>query len=582
MSGNVQRERIIVPKPLVPALLYHLHNHNDAHPARTQQKASFQRQFFAITLDKHLDLLYKNCYKCAVIQKLPKQNVPNETKTLVEGPQTHFHADVIKRAGQNILTVKDHFSSYQDAIIIDSEKAQDLKQGLIILTAAMRRPGQIFVSVDNSPGFKSLSGQPDKDLAKLNIEIIKTDEINKNANAVIDKGCQELEDELKRLEPEGGKISLATLKLAILNLNSKLRRRGNISSYEINTARDQDSGANLQLDDKSLRQDQLAKRNDTRNLPESPGMVNVGDTVKIKNKTDKHKANEIFVVTAEAKEDKVGIQKILHPLQGSKAKIMSKVYQANPKHLVMVHKAEQVNYDEEDETYDDPHEPSPVKTETPWNPINSNFYHDSSDDEEDDEEINLKPSDHARVPAVPLQLSDADNELEWDNSPEQFQLQPSPEHSADEALLPRQLFNQEDSNEEETHVDLTDSTSDEEVFHRDEFATPPSAPRLKRNNAMRIKRNIEPVSEPRTTVTREFLHSGRYQSISNPTTPSQVVLNERQSLGNILNPRNPIVPETVAMNQEVQRLEQALDEHQNRRMRARKKIDYAKLHKFGR
>ena len=93
---------------------------------------------------------------------------------------------------------------------------------------------------------------------------------------------------------------------------------------------------------------------------------------------------------------------------------------------------------------------------------------------------------------------------------------------------------------------------------------------------------IPSVSEPRTTVTREFLHSGRYQSISNPTSPSQVVLNERQGLENILNPRNPIVPETVAMNQEVQRVDQALDEFQNRRMRARKKIDYAKLHNFGR
>ena len=58
MSGNVARERIVIPKPLVPALLYHLHNHNDVHPTKTQQKQIFQRQFYAIHLDKHLDLLY--------------------------------------------------------------------------------------------------------------------------------------------------------------------------------------------------------------------------------------------------------------------------------------------------------------------------------------------------------------------------------------------------------------------------------------------------------------------------------------------------------------------------------------------
>ena len=83
LSGNVLRERIERrerekknrekrKKPLVPALLYHLHNHRDQHPVKSQQKSSFQRQFFAIHLDKHLDLLYKNCYKCAIVQKLPK------------------------------------------------------------------------------------------------------------------------------------------------------------------------------------------------------------------------------------------------------------------------------------------------------------------------------------------------------------------------------------------------------------------------------------------------------------------------------------------------------------------------------
>ena len=50
MSGNLNRERIVIPKPLVPALLYHIHNHNEQHPIRSQQKASFTRQFYAIQL----------------------------------------------------------------------------------------------------------------------------------------------------------------------------------------------------------------------------------------------------------------------------------------------------------------------------------------------------------------------------------------------------------------------------------------------------------------------------------------------------------------------------------------------------
>ena len=90
--------------------------------------------------------------------------------------------------------------------------------------------------------------------------MVKTDEINKNSNAVIDRGCQELEEELKRLEPEGGKLTISTLRLAIFNLNGKLRRRGTISAYEINTSRDQITGDNLLLSDKKIRDDQLQKR----------------------------------------------------------------------------------------------------------------------------------------------------------------------------------------------------------------------------------------------------------------------------------------------------------------------------------
>ena len=129
------------------------------------------------------------------------------------------------------------------------------------------------------------------------IKLVKTDEINKNANAVIDKGCQELEEEIKRLEPEGKPINLAILKQAVLNLNSRLRRNGTISAYEINTARDQINGQNLTLDDQQIRNKQLeARKSEAANENND---IKVGDTVKIKNKNDKHEANDTFLITAQ-------------------------------------------------------------------------------------------------------------------------------------------------------------------------------------------------------------------------------------------------------------------------------------------
>ena len=51
----------------------------------------------------------------------------------------------------------------------------------------------------------------DQELEKLKIDLIDTDEFNKNANAVIDKGCRELEEEILKLAPEGQSISQAVL-----------------------------------------------------------------------------------------------------------------------------------------------------------------------------------------------------------------------------------------------------------------------------------------------------------------------------------------------------------------------------------
>ena len=152
-------------------------------------------------------------------------------------------------------------------------------------------------------------------MEKLQITLVKTDEINKNSNAVIDKGCQELEEAIKKLEPEGKQITNSTLKLAILNLkNSKLRRRGKLSAYEIHSSRDQVTGDNMKLDDTQLRENQLKTR-ETKQASSLTPEVHVGDTVVTRSRDDKHSAKDMYIVTNKSKEN-VEIQKILHPLYG--------------------------------------------------------------------------------------------------------------------------------------------------------------------------------------------------------------------------------------------------------------------------
>merc|ERR1719347_1359787 len=116
----------------------------------------------------------------------------------------------------------------------------------------------------------SLVTRKDKELESLKVVLTLTDEFNKNANAVIDKGCQELEEELTKLVPGGNKLTQSILSKAVLQLNLKLRRRGTLSAYEIHTARDLHTGENLNLDDKLLRQKQLQVRKDQNIKTDGP------------------------------------------------------------------------------------------------------------------------------------------------------------------------------------------------------------------------------------------------------------------------------------------------------------------------
>ena len=92
------------------------------------------------------------------------------------------------------------------AALIQSEKAQDLKMGIINLTTSIRHPGPITIVTDSAPGLLSLA-KSDKDLRDLHISIVIKDHLNKNYNAVVNRACQDVESEIRKLAPEGKKIS---------------------------------------------------------------------------------------------------------------------------------------------------------------------------------------------------------------------------------------------------------------------------------------------------------------------------------------------------------------------------------------
>ena len=138
----------------------------------------------------------------------------------------------------------------------------------------------------------------DEELNKLQITVITADEFNKNYTAVVDKACQEIEAELRKLRPEGGKVTVTDLAQATLSMNLKLRRKEGVAAYEMHTARKLETGQNIHLDDVKLRKSQITARRHDSQQPVTHPTPKPGDTITNLSPQPKHVARDMYLVTA--------------------------------------------------------------------------------------------------------------------------------------------------------------------------------------------------------------------------------------------------------------------------------------------
>ena len=148
--------------------------------------------------------------------------------------------------------------------------------------------------------------------------------------------------------------------------------------------------------------------------------------------------------------------------------------------------------------------------------------------------------------------------------------------------------------DEDTHANDTitsEDSSDDNVFNDEEYQNPSGQPKLKRNNAMNLK-ELKRSNAMRLKERPGFETEARRSDpritrriLSNPSSPYNINLNERQNLDDVLNPNIPLLPDLVNMGPRVQNLELALEvaEPQVVRRSTRRKnpIDYLKFHKEG-
>ena len=388
-NGQSGKDRLVIPTPLIPSVLWHLHNAEN-HPTKTQLRQMFDKLFYGIMVQNQLDALYQDCYQCKASAPLPKQCTNHVACTEVSHPGHFFHADIIRRERQKIFIIRDNFSSLTSATLVPSEQSQDLKEAIISLTSPIRLADSITVRVDAATGFQALKHHPD--ITQLGIIIQVGDTHNKNSNAVVDKACLELETEINKLQPTGGTVTLATLAQAILLLNQKIRRSDKLTATEIHFARDRITKENIILDDSQIRQSQLNSRHLSPPTSKSP-QVMPGDTVLVTNKPPKHHNRDFYLVTS-TEENAVSMQKIT-PGPSGNINLQPKIHTTTKNLLHPVYKSNHLIQPAISQPPPPPVQPTPPSQQ--WTPFQPYFQQEDSDTEstEDGNSSESEDSSHS-------------------------------------------------------------------------------------------------------------------------------------------------------------------------------------------
>ena len=295
--------RIVIPREFAYSYTVILHR-KFAHPLPSQMLKLFNRNFFMLDAAEVIKEVTNNCdFPCQAMKAVPKETLQFTTETKPPSAGSFFNADVLVESGQKILVIREHLTSYTDALIIPNEQKPTLRDHLIILSSKLRSNSPITIRVDPQSSFKAL--RSDRILAEEEITLEIGSSKNINKNAVAEKGIGELRNELVRASPGGGPYSAKTLAKALFNLNNRIRHTGR-SARELWVRRDQTSSQGLDFQDEDISNLQSSMRTSshpTSAKHKSNGApkvvlptVKVGDRIFIKSDKSKNRARDQYVV----------------------------------------------------------------------------------------------------------------------------------------------------------------------------------------------------------------------------------------------------------------------------------------------
>ena len=276
-------ERIVVSRSVLHGLVTAVHLRFN-HPSQYQMQQVMARYFYALDMEGAIKATCSSWQHCNSLKYIPPPLVPQSSCSPPDIIGSSFALDVMRRAGQCILILRETVSSYAVTRLIDNLQHQTFRDAILSLVTEMRSCCRsVEVWVDNASGLKAV--ESDSVLKSHDIILVFGEIKNVNKNPVAEYAVKELGLECLHICPEGGPVTTVTLALATANMNSRIRYHG-LSAKEVWTQRDQVTGDQLALDDRQI----ILKQHCERSLK-------VGDLVYIVSDGDKTKAREKYLVT---------------------------------------------------------------------------------------------------------------------------------------------------------------------------------------------------------------------------------------------------------------------------------------------
>ena len=293
--------KVYVPSLFLSAILTVMHVRLLC-PLPTQLQRMFEKYFIGFGVQGLCNSISEECYLCSATRRFPKELDEFSPSSSIDHPGSHMNTDVMKRTSQNVVVTCDRFSNYVTATIVESESRENMVKAILTTVTPIRHAAEVEVRTDRARALQSLADRPDQQLTENGIKIVLGDHANPNSNCSVDKVMRELEEEIRKIDPGGTKLSQGELSRAVTVLNGRIRGHG-LSASQLHFSRDQFTGKNLTLKDqnfKQVREERRCAQNQSaaRAKTPSPTSISPGQLVYIKSEGSKHTARDPLVVTS--------------------------------------------------------------------------------------------------------------------------------------------------------------------------------------------------------------------------------------------------------------------------------------------